>query len=408
MRILHTADWHIGKQLYKHDLEDQLLLFFDWLIETIAKENIDVLLVSGDVFDLANPSVKDRKTYYHFLSRLIGCKVKVIITGGNHDAVGVLNAPKEILETLDITVIGGATVPISDELIEIKHSNGEIALVVAAVPFLRDKDLRNANSEEQYPNRTSAIRAGIKQHYAELAKCCKERYKGIPVIAMGHLYVRSALTSESERDIHVGNTAAVEVSYFDPVFQYVALGHIHKPQKMSKNNMVRYSGSPIALSFSERDDPKQVLVLEIKEGKVQEPTSLPIPKSRALRRFKGPLAEIKQLLTDYNPVFPLPSLVEIDVQEEHYNPLITAETEALSELYSKDGTFIIVKPTTTFVHGAKNTADLFNAGQQITELKPIDVFKTLIPEEVYPHKERAEIIASFKQLLEEMQEEGQL
>lgn len=408
MRILHTADWHIGKQLYKHDLEDETLLFFDWLIETIHKERIDVLLVSGDVFDLANPSVKDRKSYYHFLSRLIGCNIKVIITGGNHDAIGVLNAPREILETLDITVVGGATQPISEELIEIRSDDGKISLVVAAVPFLRDKDLRNADTDVLYANRTTAIRAGIKKHYEDLAKICKERYEGIPVIAMGHLYVRSALTSESEREIHVGNTAAVEVDYFDPVFQYVALGHIHKPQKMSKNNMVRYSGSPIALSFSEKEDPKQILLVEIKDGKVLEPTALPVPKSRELRRFKGSLEEVKKRLTDYEPTFPLTSLVEIEIQEEHYNPLVNASMESLVELYSKNGAFTIIKGKTSFKQGSKNTADLFHAGQHINDLEPIDVFKTLIQDGTYQDKEREEIIASFKQLLEEMQEEGQL
>ena len=402
MKILHTADWHIGKQLYKHDLEDQLLLFFDWLIDSIQTDKIDVLLVSGDVFDLANPSVKDRKIYYQFLSRLISCKIKVIITGGNHDAVGMLNAPREILETLDITVIGGATQPITDELVEVKNSQGDISLVVAAVPFLRDRDLRHATTDDQFPNRTAAIRAGIKKHYEQLADICKQRYEGIPIIAMGHLYVRSALTSESEREIHVGNTAAVEVSYFDPVFQYVALGHIHKPQKMSKNEMVRYSGSPIALSFSEKEDRKQVVTLEVKDGKVGGVTVLPVPQSRELRRFKGTLAAVKQQLTEYQPEFPLSSLVEIDVQEKQYNVMTTAGVEALVDLYSKNGAFQIIKGRTTFEHGVKNTADLFHEGKNIKDLKPIEVFEKLLEEGIYEEKEKANIIDSFKELMEEM------
>lgn len=408
MRILHTADWHIGKQLYKHSLEDEIQLFFDWLIDTIQSEDIDVLLVSGDVFDLANPSVKDRKTYYQFLSRLIGCQVKVIITGGNHDAVGVLNAPRELLEALDITVVGGATNPVANELIELKNEEGAIKLVVAAVPFLRDKDLRDATTDEQFSDRTSAIRAGIKKHYASLAEICKKQYQEIPVIAMGHLYVRSALTSDSEREIHVGNTAAVEVSYFDPIFQYVALGHIHKPQKMSKNNMVRYSGSPIALSFSEKEDRKQVLIVDVENGKILPPREKPVPQSRELKRFKGSLSEVRQLLTDYKPDFPLSSLVEIEVLEDQYNPLITASVESLIDLYSKDDEFTIIKGKTTFKHGVKNTADLFHSGQNINDLKPIDVFSTLLSDGSYKEEDKTEIIGSFKQLLEEMQEKEQL
>ncbi len=254
MKILHTADWHIGKVLHKRSLQDEFILFSEWLITTIIKEEIELLLVSGDIYDLANPSAKDRSMYFQLLRKLTELNIQIIITGGNHDSVGLLNAPKEILDVLDIHVIGGALDPIKEELIVIKNKKGDEELVIAAVPFLRDKDLRNAETDQQYANRTEAIREGIKAHYKTLATLCKEKYASLPALAMGHLYAIGADPSDSERDIHVGNAAAVDASIFSG-FDYVALGHIHRPQIIGKNEMVRYSGSPIALSFSENARP---------------------------------------------------------------------------------------------------------------------------------------------------------
>jgi len=130
LKVLHTADWHIGKVLHKYALREEFNLFLNWIYDYIEKEKIDLLLISGDIFDIANPAVKDRELYYQFLSQLIKLDIKVIITGGNHDSVGLLNAPQKVLDQLNINVIGGATENIENELIEIKNENGQIKLVV--------------------------------------------------------------------------------------------------------------------------------------------------------------------------------------------------------------------------------------------------------------------------------------
>ena len=109
MRILHTADWHLGLRLYKKDLTQEHRLFFDWLINLIRERDIDVLLISGDIFDQGNPTNEARVMYFSFLRDLIKYNCKVIITGGNHDSPGVLNAPKDILEMLNVHTIGGTT-----------------------------------------------------------------------------------------------------------------------------------------------------------------------------------------------------------------------------------------------------------------------------------------------------------
>jgi exonuclease SbcD len=407
MKILHTADWHIGKILHKYPLQDQLILFFDWLHKLITEEQIDVLLVSGDVFDLANPSAKDRELYYRFLTRLSGLQIQIIITGGNHDSVGFLNAPKDLLHELNITVVGGATEDLKDELAEVKDKEGNIKLIVAAVPFLRDKDLRNRETDEQYENRTEAIRVGIKKHYADIAQLCQDHYPDVPAVAMGHLYTIGADPSESERDIHIGNAAAVDASAFSKTFGYVALGHIHKPQIIAKNEFIRYSGSPIPLSFSEKNDRKSVLVLSLENDQLATPQIIPIPAFRELRKLTGTLGEVRQKLDDYEPDFTLPSFVEIEVKEEVFSSATISEVEDLKTAYAQNERFTILKSKTTFQSGAKDTADLFHEGENIEDLNPAEVFAKRVASEELDSETEAMLKEAYQELLESVQQESE-
>ena len=399
MKILHTADWHIGKVLHKHSLQDELKLFFDWLLTTIEEESIDLLLVSGDIFDLANPSASDRALYYGFLKQLISHKLKIIITGGNHDAVGLLNAPKEILASLDITVIGGATENIEDELIHFTNENDDPELIVAAVPFLRDKDLRDKKTDAQHKSRTDAIRAGILNHYRTLYTISKERHPNTPVIAMGHLFAVGAEVSESERDIHVGNAAAVEDRVFAG-FDYVALGHIHKPQRVANNDKVRYSGSPIALSFSERSDNKCILILELKDNKLGPAKVIAVPKFRELRKFSGSLKEVQNKLLGYEPTYQLPSFLELEIKEENFSATVLSQVENLTELYAENEKFSILKSKTAFISGMKDTSDLYVEGSNIEDLKPQDVFDKRLELEELSAEIKLALKDTFLELLE--------
>ena len=403
MKVLHTADWHIGKILHKQSLKNELNLFFKWLSALIYEEDIDVLLVSGDIFDLANPSSKDRQTYYNFLSHLTKLNIQIVITGGNHDSINLLDAPKDILESLSITVIGGAKENIVDELIEIKNKEGNIELVVAAVPFLRDKDLRNKNSEQVFKNRIEAVREGIKHHYAQLANICASDYTNIPAIAMGHLYAKGSLTSDSEREIQVGNTAAIESSIFSPVFDYVALGHIHRPQVIGKNDNIRYSGSPIALSFSEKDDTKMVLMVDIKAKKELTVKPILIPKFRELKKFKGSFDQVRLKLEKYKPEFQLQSFIEIEITEPTFNSTILSKVEELVDQYDASENYTILKHKTVFEEGAKDTADLFTHGQNIEDLTPFDVFNKRLELEGLEEDSAQLMRDAFLEILEQVQ-----
>ena len=266
MRILHTADWHLGARLIERDRLPEHAEFLDWLIETLRSEKIDALLLSGDVFDAANPPQDAVALYFDFLKRLADLKtVQAVITAGNHDSASHLNAPRELLRRFEVHVFGHA----GDNIADLGGA------VVAAVPFLRERDLREATAGETIAAVHEQVRSAIRAHYTTRLAACRAIAKERPVIAMGHLTVLGATTSDSERDIHIGNLGAVGADIFAG-FDYTALGHLHRPQRVGGHETVRYSGSPIALSFSEATDAKSVVIIEI-----QNHSAVPILPSSA-------------------------------------------------------------------------------------------------------------------------------
>jgi DNA repair protein SbcD/Mre11 len=293
MRLLHTADWHLGARLVERERLSEQAVFLDWVIEVLRSERIEALLVSGDVFDAANPPQEAVAVYFDFLKRLADLKsVKAVITGGNHDSASHLNAPRELLKRFEVHVFGQAGANVVD-------LGGA---VVAAVPFLRERDLREVGAGVTMGAVQEQVKGAIREHYAGQLVACRAVAGARPVIAMGHLTVLGAVTSESERDIHVGNLGAVGADVFAG-FDYTALGHLHRPQKVAGLEGVRYSGSPIALSFSEAGDAKSVVVVDFPEASAEggrqrnadrgmEIEVMAVPVSRSLVRVKAGRASL--------------------------------------------------------------------------------------------------------------------
>lgn len=400
MKILHTADWHIGKKLHKHDLSRDFDLFITWLCKTIEAHGVEVLLISGDVFDLANPSSEARKQYYRALMQLKKLNCKIILTGGNHDSPAMLDAPREILRELEMHVVGGLPEDLNDVIIPIKNPSGEIEVVIAALPYLRDADLRTAADGSTHEDRLEATRKGIQQTFALAAGICEEKFPGVPAIAMGHLFAAGAETSESERDIQIGNQAAFNALQFGEYFNYIALGHIHKPQRVNAAVPTYYSGSPIPLSFSERKDEKRILLLDTEEG--WEPKSNPVPAFRSLLKVSGTLEELQQKLENPGTVRDLESLLEVELIEEDYDVNKISLLDALVTNYDKPG-FEIVKHRATFKNQLRGAGELYK-DQHLEDLKPREVFLELVGKDQYDEETRQEIISAFDELLEEFQQ----
>jgi len=401
MKIIHTADWHIGKILHKQELQEDMNLFFDWLESYIIAEKVEVLLIAGDIFDMANPSNKDTKQYYNYLFRLSRTGVHTIITGGNHDSISLLNAPSDLLKELNITVLGGVPDEFNQQIIPIHEKDGTLKAVVLAVPFLRDKDLRPSVSADVAVDKLQIIPTAIKQHYDRLVDTARLQYGDIPLIAMGHLFMQGSLTSDSERDIHVGTLQGFEGKLLHPGIDYVALGHIHKPQRIDKQDHIRYSGSPVYLDFSEAGYEKMVIQLEWTDCSLNiQP--IPIPKSRNFIRIRGTLNEARKHLLNYNNEYPLPAFVELDILEEEFS--ITAINE-MQELSSSGGIhYKVIKSIIKFknVHQEPQVSAWNN--EHIESLTPEEILERRLYVEMMDDELKEDIRIVYRSLLEQMQD----
>ncbi len=400
MKILHTADWHIGKRLHAYELAEDFELFINWLEQLLKERQIDVLLVSGDCFDIANPSSAARAQYFESLMQLRSWVKCIILTGGNHDSPSVLNAPRGLMKSLDLEVVGGLPEAIEDALVPLKNDSGEVEVVVAAIPFLRNPDLRNPDLVlTSYEDRVEAMRNGICTVFQKAAEACKTLYPNVPALAMGHLYAAGSESSESERDIQIGNQAAVKASQFDTYFKYIALGHIHKPQRLSASIPTFYSGSPIQLSFSERRDAKRVLLIDTENG--WEPESIAIPSFRKLMRIKGDLTKLKNDLNHLEPHEGLTSLLEVELQEDDFQERKIQALEQLVANFECEG-YKVVKHRVKFKQAVRETGELFETHEKLEELQPQKVFRAKLAENEYPEEEERDIESAFLELLEQV------
>jgi exonuclease SbcD len=398
MKILHTADWHIGKRLHKKDLTEDFELFIRWLSDYLDEHPIDVLLISGDVFDFSNPSSESRNQYYTVLHQLKRFNLKIIITGGNHDSPNVLEAPKELLKYLDIDVIGEMPDQFEECLIPI-YSGETIQVIIAAIPYLRSRNLQRQFEAEDHDSKQEAVKESIAFHFQEVAKIAKETYPNIPLLGMGHLFATGASVSESERDIQIGNLAGLEASHFGNAYAYIALGHIHKPQKLSAQTPIYYSGSPIPLSFSERKNEKRVLVIDTDTS--FEPESISIPKYRDLILIKGTLEEIQSKLNTITNEKPLTTLIEIEMIEDEFSATKTYELEQIIEAFSAENCEI-VKHKITY----KNTSEIersnTSAAHQVSDFSPMEVFQKRIKDIDESDVTKDELLAAFEEILDDL------
>jgi len=372
MKILHTSDWHLGINFKGRSLEDVHRKFLSWLIETIKEENIDVLIVAGDIFDSYNPPNYALKMYHSFLAEAIKHLKDIFIIAGNHDSISTLEVSKDILDKFNIHVI--ADINNIDDLI---FDVGDF--VVCAVPFLRERFIKT-NSLKLSESEIELAK-GIKNFYEEVYKRAKKYNKKI--IATGHLSVSGALFSDSEREIYIGKIKTIDKNIFKN-FDYVALGHIHKPQKISEK--IRYSGSPVPLSFSEKEE-KQVLVidenLDIKEIKVK--------KFKEFIQISGKFDEVKEKLEEIkdsqNPPF-----VEVYLDE---NVLVSK----LDELKIEGVEIIAIKQKYIPKDYVLDEVD-------IEKLTPKKVFEKRLEMEDISEDEKERLIEIYEEIVKEVENEN--
>lgn len=305
MKLLHTADWHLGHRLHGHERYFEHRSFLDWLLHEISERDIDGLLVAGDIFDTANPSATSWQLFYQFLATLRQQRphLNVIIIAGNHDSPSKLDAPHELLRSFDLHLIGAIERDADGKLnseklvIPLKDRTGAIRAWCAAVPFLRSADLRL--SEELQNSDEDRLVAGVAEVYQQVFACINaQRTAGQPVLAMGHAYLqRGELSELSERKVLGGNQHALPLSVFNGA-DYVALGHLHLAQSLSEQ--VHYAGSPLPLSLAEQHYPHQLIELTVTDNQISVSDKIRIPTVVDILRIPATPAPLDDVLAELN------------------------------------------------------------------------------------------------------------
>lgn len=334
MNVLHTSDWHLGHLLYQQKREEEHRGFLEWLLDLIKLENVGLLLIAGDVFDSGLPSNYALEMYFSFLARCAahGCH-QVVVVGGNHDSPSTLQAPRDVLKALEVFVVG---TPDSEhpehDVITVSDATGIPQAVVAAIPYLRDREVFVPKPGDSLEVRAQGIIAGTVSWYRRLIDVAQARRQDLgrpdlPIIATGHLFARGMTKSGTERDLYVGDLGAFPVSGFPAEAEYIALGHLHRAQEAAEDSRVRYSGSPLPCSFDEAGQKKQVFLFDTAAPRLVR--SIEVPIFRSLVKMVGDLPTIRSSLQALQ-MQPLTTWVEVSYTGLTLLPDLPEQVNALA------------------------------------------------------------------------------
>ncbi|CAI0705492.1 exonuclease subunit SbcD [Serratia entomophila] len=335
MRLIHTSDWHLGQYFFTKSRAAEHQAFLRWLIEQIEQQQVDALIVAGDLFDTGSPPSYARELYNRFVVELQRTGCQLVVLGGNHDSVATLNESRELLSCLNTTVIANAQSDIERQILVLNQRDGQPGAVLCAIPFLRPRDLLTSRAGESGAQKQQALQEAIAEHYQTLyqAACARRDQLGLPlpIVATGHLTTVGVTASDSVRDIYIGTLDAFPAQAFPPA-DYIALGHIHRAQNVAKSAHIRYSGSPIPLSFDELGKAKSVFMVDFSAGALQQVTPLEIPNFQPMQLIKGDLPQIEQQLrqfADYQGE--LPVWLDIEVATQDYLSDIQRRIQLLAD-----------------------------------------------------------------------------
>ncbi|HEX5338238.1 MAG TPA: exonuclease SbcCD subunit D C-terminal domain-containing protein [Gallionella sp.] len=416
MRFLHTSDWHLGQTLHGFERTYEHQCFLDWLVDTIAAEKADALLVSGDIFDNANPSAVAQKQLYHFLqqAKARAPHLNIVLIAGNHDSPGRLEAPGPLLEVFDTTVVGHIrrkddgeidlgqlVVPLRNydgKNYDGKNRDGDIAVWCIAIPFLRPGDVPRVETDGD------AYVEGVARLYRQALEYVQQRRQpGQAIVALGHCHmVGGKVSAESERNIVIGGAEALSAAIFDPVIAYAALGHLHQAQIVGKQEHLRYSGSPLPLSFAEIDYAHQILRVDLDGESVQNIAAIPVPRAVGLLRVPRQPAPVEDVLAALTAL-DLPEAsdlrthpyLEVRVQLDAPEPGLRARVEAALE----NKPVRLARIETSVAKNPDGVAAPISL-DDLHRLQPEEIFKRLYQSK-YGSNAPAEQLAAFAELLHE-------
>ncbi|MBZ6390778.1 exonuclease subunit SbcD [Pantoea dispersa] len=404
MRIIHTADWHLGQFFYSKSRAAEHQQFLDWLLVAIVQHQVDALIVAGDLFDTGSPPSYARELFNRFVVALQPSGCQLIVLAGNHDSVATLNESRELLACLNTRVITSATPGGEQQVLTLQQRDGTPGALLCAIPYLRPRDILRSQAGQSGRDKQLSLLQAIEQHYQHCyaAAVVQREAMGstLPIIATGHLTTVGVSKSDSVRDIYIGTLDAFPAQAFPPA-DYIALGHIHRAQRIADSDHIRYSGSPIALSFDELGREKSVFLLEF-STRLESVTPLVIPSFQPMQMLKGAMAEIEQQLTAFHTYEgDLPVWLDIEITTQEYLSDLQRRIEQLTESLPVE--VLLVRRSRD--QRQRSLARLEN--ETLSELKVEEVFaRRLALEDQLEDEQRAQLTQLFRSTLATLEDPG--
>ncbi|HQU78037.1 MAG TPA: exonuclease subunit SbcD [Azonexus sp.] len=412
MRLLHTSDWHLGQHFMGKSRQAEHQALIGWLLEQVEAQAVDAVLIAGDIFDTGTPPSYARELYNQLVVRLNKAGVALLLLGGNHDSVATLSESRELLAHLGTTVIAATRTDPATQLIVLPQRNGDPGCIVCAIPFIRPRDVLQSQAGQSAEDKQLSLQTAIQEHYAAVFAAAVERQtalaaelgpnfgRPLPIIATGHLTTVGASTSESVREIYVGALEAFPTSAFPPA-DYIALGHIHRPQKVGGLEHIRYCGSPLPLGFDEAKQQKEMLLVDLGNDGLNAVSVLPVPRFQSLVAVSGNLDTLAGAIgaAAAQGTRECPAWLEVTVAEDDYLADLPARIEALTEGWPVE--VLRIRRQRGNAAARLDAA----ASETLDELDPLDVFARRLQQEELSDEMQSALNERYRAVVASLQEE---
>lgn len=401
MRILHTSDWHFGQYFMGKSRQREHEALIEWLVDQTRVHAIDAVLLAGDVFDTGAPPSYARELYNRLILALRDAGVNLLILAGNHDSVATMQESRALLACLNTVVIPAVEDDPARQVHVLMDRQGVPGAMVCAIPFIRARDVLLSVAGQSAQDKQMSLQEAIRAHYDTVYALAVQRRDAlglrVPIVATGHLTTVGASASESVREIYVGSLEAFPTAAFPPA-DYIALGHIHRPQKVGGFEHIRYSGSPIALGFDEARQQKEMLIVELDDGALRSVTALAVPCFQPLVSIRGTLKQIAAEIDARAAEAPNGGTVWLEV--------VVAEDDYLSDLQPRIDAMTEGLPVEVLrirrERGAASAAMRGVARETLDELSPDDVFARRLDTETLDAPLRAQLEAMYRDVVAEV------
>jgi exonuclease SbcD len=400
MRILHTSDWHLGQYFLGHSRQAEHQKLIAWLVEQTRLHAVDSVLIAGDIFDTGAPPSYARELYY---TLILALRDGLTLLAGNHDSVAVLEESRHLLTALNTVVIPSVQDDPNEQVRVLTTRDGKPGAIVCAIPFIRPRDVLQSIAGQSARDKQQSLQDAIHAHYQALFTLAEQKRAELgahlPIIATGHLTTVGASASESVREIYVGALEAFPTSAF-PAADYIALGHIHRPQKVGGFEHIRYSGSPIPLSFDEARQQKEMLLVDVSSNGLERVTVLDVPCFQPLLSVKGSLKELEAAVSVAASQASEGEIVwlEIVVSADDYLSDLQSRIQKITEDLPVE--VLRIRRERSSVSAALQS----QAKETLNELTPDDVFARRLQTETIDEETRLQLLSMYREVVAEIGE----